>query len=98
METLLKHSLLLTHGTVYGQIDPLSWFDLRPKSANIDQWDDPDYNWLDGLFERRVMAATGTGIMTDNSPVDLVHWSAGGSLDVSPMVQWRGCLKLLRHV
>lgn len=98
METLLKHSLLLTHGTVYGQIDPLGWFDLRPKSTNIDQWDDPGYDWKQGLFDLRTMAATATGAMTENAPVDLVSWSVAGSLEVSPMVQWRGCLKLLRHV
>jgi len=42
MSTLLKQSLLLTHGTVYGQIISLSHIDLTNKTPNIDQWDDPD--------------------------------------------------------
>lgn len=95
---LLKHSLLLTHGTVYGQIDPLTRLDLSPKSANIDQWNDPNYNWRDGLFERRGMAATQTGPMTDNAPIDFIHWTVAGAPDLSAMTQWQGCLKLLRHI
>jgi hypothetical protein len=98
VDALLKHSLLLTHGTVYGRIDPLSRFDLSPKSTNIDQWDDPDYDWKVGLFERRAMAATQTGPMTDNSPIDFIHWTVTGAPDMSAMTQWQGCLKLLRHI
>lgn len=96
---LLKHSLLLTHGTVYGQIDPLAVLDLSPKSVNIDQWHNPAYSWLPGLLEIRTMALpTSTGTMTNNAPVDLVHWTEAGGLELSPMVQWRTCLKLLRHI
>lgn len=95
---LLKHSLLLTHGTVYGQIDPLPRHDLSPKSINIDQWNDPDYDWRDGLFEVRSMAATDTGAMTDNTPVDVIHWSGTGVHALSPMAPWRNCIKLLRHI
>lgn len=95
---LLKHSLLLTHGTVYGQIDPLAVFEFSPKSVNIDQWHNPAYDWKVGLFELRTMATTSTGTMTNNAPVDLVHWTGAGGFGRSPMVQWRTCLKLLRHI
>ena len=98
MSTLLKHSLLLTHGTVYGQIDPLAVHALSPKSVNIDQWHNPDYDWKVGLFERRPTAANDVGTMTDNAPVDFIHWSTSGSLALSPMAPWRGCMKLLRHI
>lgn len=97
-ELLLKHSLLLTHGTVYGQIDPLVVLDLSPKSVNIDQWHNPAYDWKVGLFELRTMATTSTGTMTNNAPVDLVHWTGAGHLELPLMVQWRTCLKLLRHI
>ena len=97
-EVLLKQSLLLTHGTVYGQIDPLAVLSLSPKSVNIDQWNNPDYDWRVGLFEIRTMADSDTGSMTNNAPVDLVHWSAAGSLALSPMVPWRTCMKVLRHI
>lgn len=97
-EVLLKQSLLLTHGTVYGQIDPLAALALSPKSTNIDQWDNPDYNWRVGLFEIRTMAPASTGTMTDNAPVDLVHWGATGHLALSPMAHWRTCMKVLRHI
>jgi len=95
---LLKHSLLLIHGTVYGQIDPLEVFGLSPKSANIDQWHNPAYSWLPGLLEIRTMPATSTGTMTNNAPVDLVHWTGAGGFGLSPMVQWNNCLKLLVHI
>jgi len=96
---LLKHSLLLTHGTVYGQIDPLAVLDLSPKTANIDQWHNPAYSWLPGLLEIRTMILpTSTGIMTDNAPVDLVHWTEAGGFGLSPMVQWNNCSKLLVHI
>ncbi len=94
----LKRSLLLIHGTVYGQIDPLAFFDLSPKSVNIDQWHDPDYDWKVGLFELRTMALPGTGTMTNNAPVDLIHWNVSGSAALSPMAPWRNCLKMLTHI
>lgn len=98
MSTLLKHSLLLLHGTVYGQIDVLTWHDLSPKSINIDQWNNPAYDWKVGLFETSTMAATATGTMTDNAPIDVVHWAADGVAALSPMVPWRNCMKLMRHI
>lgn len=98
MSTLLKHSLLLIHGTVYGQIDPLAVHALSAKSVNVDQWNNPAYDWKVGLFERRTMALTETGTMTDNSPVDFIHWSSTGSHALSPMAPWRGCMKMLRHI
>lgn len=98
-ELLLKHSLLLTHGTVYGQIDVLTWHDLSPKSVNIDQWHNPAYDWKVGLFELRTMdLPTATGTMTDNGPVDLIHWNVSGAAALSPMVPWRNCMKVLRHI
>lgn len=98
MSILLKHSLLLTHGTVYGQRQSLAPVDLADKSINIDQWNNPAYDWKVGLFERRSMAATGTGTITDNAPVDLISWSTTGSAALSPMAPWRNCMKLLRHI
>ena len=98
MSILLKHSLLLTHGTVYGQIDPIGWHDLASKSVNIDQWHDPAYDWQVGLFERRTMAPVSVGAMTDNAPIDFIHWSTTGTLAISPMAPWRSCMKLLRHI
>lgn len=98
MSILLKQSLLLTHGTVYGQIDPLLVHALSPKSVNIDQWNDSAYDWKVGLFERRIMAPTDTGTMTNNAPVDFIHWSTTGTAALSPMVPWRNCTKLLRHI
>ncbi len=98
-ELLLKHSLLLLHGTVYGQIDPLVFFDLSPKSVNIDQWNNPDYDWKVGLFEVRVLALpTSTGTLTNNAPVELVHWTGVGEFGLSPMAPWRNCLKMLTHI
>lgn len=95
---LLKHSLLLTHGTVYGQIDALSVHALSPKSVNIDQWNDPAYDWKRGLFERLIMSSTESGTATDNAPIDFIHWATTGTASLSPMEPWRNCTKLLRHI
>lgn len=96
---LLKHSLLLTHGTIYGQLDPLVPVALADKSINIDQWNNPDYDWKAGLFELRAMdLPTGTGTMTDRAPVDLIHWNVFGAAALSPMTPWRNCLKMLTHI
>lgn len=98
MSTLLKHSLLLTHGTIYGQISLLSVVQCEGLTPNVTQWDDPDYDWREGLFEARTLNASTTGVMTDNSPIDFVHWSLTGSVSLSPMTPWRNCMKLLRHI
>lgn len=98
MSLLLKHALLLTHGTVYGQIDPLAAHALFPKSVNIDQWINPSYDWKVGLFERRTMADTNTGTKSDNTPIDFIHWTTAGNHALSPMAPWRNCTKLLRHI
>jgi hypothetical protein len=96
---LLKHSLLLTHGTIYGQLDPLVPVALADKSINIDQWNNPDYDWKAGLFEVRLLdLPTITGTMTDRAPVDLIHWNVAGAAALSPMTPWRNCLKMLTHI
>jgi len=96
---LLKHALLLTHGTVYSQGISLTPVALADKSINIDQWNNPDYDWKAGLFELRVMALpTGTGTMTDHAPVDMIHWNVAGTEAWSPLAPWHNCLKALTHI
>ena len=98
MSILLKQSLLLTHGTIYGQALSLAPVDLANKSVNIDQWNNPSYDRKVGLFERRTMADTNTGTTSDNAPIDFIHWTTAGNHALSPMAPWRNCTKLLRHI
>lgn len=80
-------------------LNPLPHYDLHPKSINIDQWNNPDYDWHVGLFGA---AATPigvvTGVMANNIPIDVVHWTASGSQALSPLTHWRSCMKILRHI
>ena len=97
---MIEHSLLLLHSTIYGSLSPLTTRELSNKTPNIDQWNDPDYDWRDGLFEvRSVTMAAMNGPATDTAPVEMIHWNAGsGQIGLSPLAHWRNCIKLLRHV
>ena len=96
METALKQSLLLTHGTVYGVMLPVApWVDCQ----NMDRWGSTT-PWITtvpyvaaGPLENMV------GSLTDNSPIDLISWTAGpGQLCPDPMEWWRSCTHLMMHI
>lgn len=82
-----------------GTISPPTFVDLRPKSANIDQWDNPSYDWRNGLFEIVFPSLSASSDnLTDNTPVEVEHWPATGGLSPSGMEHWQSCMHILTHI
>ena len=82
-------------GIIYSSI----FVDLRPKSTNIDQWDNASYDWRDGLFEVVFLPLSeSSDNMADNTPVEVTHWNATGSLSPSSMEHWKPCMQILTHI
>ena len=100
MSTLreLKESLLLTHGTVYGDIAAdTPWIDYAGKSDNIDLWGSTTF-WLTNIPGAGAFIPSLYGPMTDQTPIDVIHWSMIGSKGETGMEWWQSCLSMLRHL
>ncbi|HBI15014.1 MAG TPA: hypothetical protein DDY20_05800 [Desulfobulbaceae bacterium] len=98
-DDLLKQSLLLTHGTIYGNLPPAEpWIDFSGKSANIDQWGTPVF-WLADIPYAASPDPAVVGTLTDNSPIDFIHWDAGPGVEPpSALFPWQQCLTLLTRL
>lgn len=94
----LKKSLLITHGTVYGEIpaDP-GHIDYAGISSSIsDSWELP---WRQELYHVQAPDQLPFGPLTDNAPIDVVSWPGTGELSPSGMEIWQQCLTLfMRHI
>ena len=98
-ETALKQSLLLTHGTIYGVASPLAWRGFDGISATVSNGIAPKPGDSDFPF----LAAPITnehGPLTDNTPIDVVHWTGTGYVHPEGLLSWwNDCLSLLmRHI
>lgn len=99
METALKHSLLLTHGTIYGDIPAvLPWVDYTAKSASLDQMAD-QVEWRNGLYYADPVATALHGAMTNNAPIDVYSWAVTGHAGETGLEWWQQCMTLfMRHI
>lgn len=100
METALKQSLLLTHGTIYGDIaEYLPFIDCIPdvnptavRSASVTEW-------RAGQMQPESRQEILMGTMTDNAPIDFHHWTMVGGIGESGLEWWQQCMTLfMRHV
>lgn len=101
METALKQSLLLTHGTVYGQmpeyIQPYVFPD-RTSSKKNAELVPYQRDWF-YLHQGSTSHLIGTKTH-DSSPIDILSWYAGqGETGETGMEIWQQCLTLfMRHI
>jgi hypothetical protein len=93
-----KHALLLLHGTVYGTLrDSPPVKDYEGITASIgNSYATP---WRQDLLAGFLPPDTRLGPMIDNSPIDVISWSAIGDQGESGMEIWNKCLTLfMRHI
>lgn len=99
MDEAIKHSLLITHGTIYGDIPvilPVKQYEYT--SASVVKLSG-QVEWRNGLFRFADCLASPVGTMTDNSTIDFHHWSMVGGLGESGLEQWQQCMTLfMRHI
>lgn len=98
-EELLKHSLLLIHGTIYGYLvvesPPQNGYE-GISSSFTNGWSVP---WRQDQYFVQLAAPAPFGPMTDNSPIDVVHWNAGlGAGPPSALFPYQQCLTLLTRL
>jgi len=99
-EEALKHSILLTHGTVYGvlvsALDAVPYHGLSPSICKFSGQD----QWRDELWPVIAPPAFLEGVMTDMAPIDFVHWDTGtGFVSEGCFSWWRQCMTLfMRHI
>lgn len=99
METALKHSLLLTHGTTYGYIPTvLQGKDCTDRFPALYRMAD-QVEWRSGLYPSEVASSCFVGSMTDNAPIDFHSWSVIGNIGETGMEWWQQCMTLfMRHI
>ena len=101
MSDIIKRSLLLTHGTIYGTATPDTLFKgYEGVTTSITNgWTVP---WRTNLYLNTVITAGNfrVGPMTKNEPIDVIHWAAGpGKIHPSGLEWWQQCLTLfMRHI
>lgn len=99
-EEFAKHSLLLTHGTIYGLLaDSIEWVNFTGRPVGIDIW-----NTTPQIFATIPYGASPAdhplGLVTNNAPIDVVSWYAGpGDIKLTGLEIWQQCMSLLmRHI
>lgn len=99
METELKHSLLLTHGTIYGYVaDSLPYVDYTGKSTSVVKFAD-QAEWRAALYPVIPASPVLDGSMTNNAPIDFHHWTMAGYVGESGLEWWQQCMTLfMRHI
>lgn len=95
----LEHSLLLTHGTIYGEVAadaPFKEFDGISASI-VSGWAVP---WRQDHYVVIVADPFLVGPLAEVVPIDVVSWNAGpGAVKESGMEIWQQCLTLfMRHI
>ena len=94
----LKQALLITHGTVYGYTVPAALArEYSGISASITSgWAMP---WRSALYPSLAATPALFGPLTDNAPIDVIHWAAGpGVVGATGLEWWQQCLPILRHI
>lgn len=98
MRDLQKAALLLTHGTIYGCLDPVV---LSCDFAGISGTIANGFaaTRLDEIFINAEPVASLQGPMTRNEPIDFISWSGSGYVGITGMEIWQRCLTLfMRHI
>lgn len=97
METELKHSLLLTHGTIYGySAESAPWTAFA--GSNVVRRTGP-VEWRADLYTHENHKDMPVGMMTDNTPIDFISWSVVGHVSESGLEWWQQCMTLfMRHI
>lgn len=96
---LLKKSLLLTHGTIYGAVavGPVV-VQAADVTDSIERHNYPGFDWDADTPYLEAFPTSQLGTVTDNAPVDVISWAAGGNQPYDTMAPWRGCLVLLERM
>jgi hypothetical protein len=83
-----------------GTINPLSFFDYAGKTTNIDQWGASTLDWDSDIPYTATSVVEGlVGPLTDNLPIDFIHWGISGSMAVDPVtLYWGRCMITLLHI
>lgn len=98
-EELLKHSLLLTHGTLYGLLLPVhEWAGLAGRSASLERCCPDAATWRANLCAVFPMVSSGYGAMADQTPIDVVHWTGTGNTPYNTLAPWERCLTLMTRL
>jgi hypothetical protein len=99
-ELELKNSLVLIHQTIYGDI-PVE----VPYSVTTAITSSIENSWLvnyrqDLYYKSPALSSNIFGPMTNNMPIDTVHWYAGpGHVPETGMEIWEQCMTLfMRHI
>lgn len=99
METELKQSLLLTHGTIYGYAAPqLPWQRRSDFSPSLDAMSD-QVTWRSGLYPALQPEVYDFGEVTDNATIDFYSWNHDGDIVRTGHEWWEQCMTLfMRHI
>ena len=100
MESDLKQSLLLTHGTIYGYVAAsLPWRDYdNGRSPSVFKRAD-QVEWRNTLYPATMHPQVPVGPMTDNATIDFHHWNMAGHIGESGLEWWQQCMTLfMRHI
>lgn len=82
-----------------GYIIDIHFIDFAEKSANIDHWHNPDYNWRDGLWATVDIPPAPNAPLQVAGPIDMIHWQAEGNIAHDPVEEsWTSCTELLMHI
>lgn len=80
-----------------GTLSVAIFVDFSDKSINIDQWGGSYIDLSGWVGAAHAYSNPLQGVVTDNTPVDMVQWGTTAKLSPSGMEHWQSCLELLVH-
>ena len=99
-DDLLKHSLLLAHGTVYGSAPafPAPFIGFDGLTPGINNWGNPVHIQDDFPYAAPGPARVFGPLAAGNHPLDVVSWNGDGHVGETALRWWGDCLYLLVHL
>jgi len=93
----LKQSLLLIHGTVYGQESlPLPVVQLSGLTNSIERHNYAGFDWdVSVPYVEEYDSSMLSDSLINNEPIDVIHWGAAASEVTDLLAFWRTCSTLL---
>jgi len=99
MSDRLRSSILLTHGTIYGNATAIDTVQLVGLTESINRYDYPGFDWnIDVPYINPIVSRYSGPITSQPLPISTVHFSLAGTIPVSNMWAWEQCFSLLVRI
>lgn len=92
-----SNDLLLLYDTFYGSVAESPPWVAYPGSSSLGKMSSQE-EWREGLFGTTLPAEAISGVISDNTPIDFIHWELCGNSCESGLEWWHKCISPLTRL